>query len=109
MTPERDLWDKIAIVIPLNLLCKDFDTITASILETGHKTINQIESIFQSKKAKNLSKQATGGTENLAIAFKNKSRPKKKANSDNKYYNYYKLGYFRQVCLLPNRKLNKNM
>lgn len=40
MTPEQDLWNIIAIIIVLNLLHEDFDTTTASLLETGNKTIN---------------------------------------------------------------------
>ena len=42
MTPGRDLWDTIAIVIALDSLHEDFDTTTASLLETGDKTIDQI-------------------------------------------------------------------
>lgn len=36
------------------------------------KSIDEIQSIFQSKKAKNFSKQANGNTSNLAIAFRDK-------------------------------------
>ncbi len=42
MTPGRDLWNMIAIVIALNSMHKDFDMTTANLLETGDKTINQI-------------------------------------------------------------------
>lgn len=42
ITLSRDLWDTIAIVIALDSLHEDFDTTTASLLETGNKTINQI-------------------------------------------------------------------
>lgn len=42
MTPERDLWDTIGIVIALDFLHKDFDTTTTSFLKIGDKTINQI-------------------------------------------------------------------
>ena len=40
MTPGRDLWDTIAIVIALDSLHDDFDTTTASLLEEGNKTID---------------------------------------------------------------------
>lgn len=40
MIPNRDLWDIITIVIALDLLDKDFDTTTASLLETNDKIIN---------------------------------------------------------------------
>ena len=108
MTPGRDLWDIIAIIIALNLLYKDFETTIASLLETGNKTINQIQSILQSKEAKNLSKRATGDIGILAMTFKDKNGPKRKANNDNECYNCYKLGHFGQDCSLPNRRLNKN-
>lgn len=77
-----------------DLLHKDFDTTTTSILETGDKTINQISSILQSKKANNFNKQIIGGIDNLAIAFRIKNGPKRKANNDNECYNCYKLGLF---------------
>ena len=60
MTLNRDLWDMIAIVIALDSLHKDFDTTTANLLETDNMTIDQIQSILQSKEAKNLSKHAIG-------------------------------------------------
>lgn len=68
--------------------------------------IDLIQSILQSKEAKNLSKQAIRDTSNLAMAFKDK-RFKKKANSDNQYYNYYKFGHFGRDSFLPKRKLNR--
>lgn len=60
MALGQDLWDVIAIVIALDSLHEDFDTTTASLLEAGDKTIDQIQSILQSKEAKNISKRATG-------------------------------------------------
>lgn len=40
ITLGQDLWDTIAIMIALDLLYKDFDTTTASLLEMDDKTIN---------------------------------------------------------------------
>lgn len=66
MTPGWDPWDTITIMITLNSLHKDFDTTTASLLETENKPIDQIQSILQSKEVKNLSKQVIGFVEDLS-------------------------------------------
>lgn len=79
---------------------------TASLLKTDDKTIDQIQSIFQLKEVKYLSKQAIRGTNNLTIVFNNK-KLKKKANNNNEYYNYYKLGHFGQDYIVPNKRLNR--
>lgn len=103
-----DFWDIRAIVITLNKLNKDFDTTTASPLETGNKTIDQIQSILQSKKAKNICKQATGDIETLAMSFRDKAASKQKANSNIKCYNRHKLDHFGRNCFFLNRKPNQN-
>lgn len=46
MTPRNDLWNIIVIVIALDLLYKDFDITNASLLETGNKIVDQIQSIL---------------------------------------------------------------
>ena len=108
MTPNRDLWDTIAIVIALDSLHQDFDTTTASLLETGDKTIDEIQSILQSKEAKNLSKRATGNTGELAMAFRDKGAPgKRKATNEYECYNCHKFGHFGRDCFLPDRRLNR--
>lgn len=63
-------------MIVLNSLYKNFDMTTANLLKIDNKTIDQIQSIFQSKEVKNFSKQATRNIDNLAMAFRDK-RPKK--------------------------------
>ncbi len=107
MTPGQDLWDIIAIVIALDSLYKDFDTTTASLLETGDKTIDKIQRIFRSHEAKNLSKQATRDTGDLAMAFRDKG-PKTKANSDDEWYNCHKFSHFGRDCFLLDKRLNRN-
>ncbi len=102
MTPGRDLWDTIAIVIALDTLNDDFDRTTASLLESDDKTIDQIQRILQSKEAKNISKRITGAVGKLVIALKDRKR---KANSDKECYNCHKFGG--RDCLLPDKKLNK--
>lgn len=104
MTPGRDLWDTIAIVIALDSLHEDFDTTSASLLEAGDKTIDQIQSILQSKEAKNISKRTTGAVGDLAMAFRD---GKRKANSDDECYNWHKLGHFGRDCPLPDKRLNR--
>lgn len=86
------------MVITLDLLHNNFDTITTSLLKSGDKTIDQIQSIFQLKKAKNISKCATRVTRNLAIAFRNNNGTKKKAHRDEECFNCHKLGYFGRDC-----------
>ena len=98
MTSGRDLWDTIAIVIALDTLYNNFNTTTASLLESGDKTIDQIQSILQSKEAKNISKRAIGVTGDLAMAFRDSNGPKKKAHKDEECFNCHKLGYFGHDC-----------
>ena len=110
ITPGRDLWDTIAIVIALDSLHDDFDTITTSPLEVGDKTLDQIQSILQSKEAKNISKRVTRGTGNLAMVFKDSSNTsKRKANSLKKYYNGHNLGQFGRDCPLPDKQINRSI
>lgn len=63
MTSYQDLWDTIALVIALDSLHNNFDTTTASLLETGDKSVNEIQSILQSKKAKKLANALPEGQE----------------------------------------------
>lgn len=104
ITLEQDLWHTIAIMIALDSLQKDFDITTTSLLETGDKTIDQIQSILQLKEAKNLGKRVTKSIRDLVIAFLDK---KKKANTNNKCYNCHKLGHFSQNCPLSDKRLNR--
>lgn len=85
----------MAIVIALDLLYQDFDPTITSLLETNEKSIYKIQSILQSKKAKNLSKQAIEVVANLAMAFKDKENAPKirKIISEDECYNCHNLGH----------------
>ncbi|MCJ1343694.1 hypothetical protein MMC31_001890, partial [Peltigera leucophlebia] len=55
--------------IALDTLHNDFDTTTASLLETGNKSFDEIFTIIQSKEEKFKSKLVTGNIGDAAMAF----------------------------------------
>lgn len=68
MTTGHDLFDKIAIIIILNTLYSNFEATMASILKTRNKSIEKIQNIIQSKKAKYKAKQLTNQLKDATIA-----------------------------------------
>lgn len=96
ITIGQNLLDMIAIVIVLDILNDNFDTITVSLLKTKNKIINQIQRILQSKEAKNINKQIIRIVEDLAMSYKenNNWSLKKKAHLDKKCFNYHKLEHY---------------
>lgn len=99
------------MVIALNTLHQNFNTIMVSFLKTKNKTIDKIQSILQSKKAKNISKHAIKVTKNLVMAFKDRNNTnffEEKVNSNKKYFNYYKLGYFGKNSSHFNKKFQQS-
>lgn len=68
--PNHDIYNSIVIVIAIDSIHNNFETKILSFFEIGNKTINEIQQIFYFAKAKNLNKQATGITGNLAILLK---------------------------------------
>lgn len=77
---NRNIYNNITIIITLNLIYNDFETKTSNLLKTNKKTINKIQQIVNFVKAKNLSKQATGITNNIIILVK---KSKKGYNNNN--------------------------
>lgn len=112
MTPGWNLWDRIAIVIALNSLHKDFDTTTASLIETDDKMIDEIQSILQSKEAKNISKQVIGNKGDLAMVFRDgdsSTAPKKMIHSYKECYNCHKLEHLGRDCPLSDKRFNRSI
>lgn len=97
ITPNRDIWDSITIVVALNSLHNNFETTTTSMLESGDKTIDEIQQILASAEAKFISKQATGVIGDLAILSRGKSG-KRRVTSDDRCFNCNKFGHFGQDC-----------
>ncbi len=111
LTPNRDIYDRIGIVIALDSIRNNFETKTLSLLKTGDKTIDKMQQILFSAEAKNLSKQATGVTNDLEMLFRglqrgynNYSGGKRKAKSDEQCFNCHKHGHFGRDCDQPDRR-----
>lgn len=98
ITPNRDIWDSIAIIVALDSLHDDFETTTTSMLERGDKTIEEIQQILASAEAKFISKRATGVTADLAMSSRGKNAGKRKATSEDRCYNCHKFGHFGRDC-----------
>lgn len=77
MTLGQDFWDTIVIIIALDSLYNDFNIINVNLLKIKNEIINQIQSMLQLKKAKNISKQTIKVVKDLIIAFKNNNNSRK--------------------------------
>lgn len=92
------------------MIYKDCDIKTLSLFKIGDKIIDKIEEIFYFIKAKNRNKQAINVTNNVIMFFKRSQNynsyavGKKKANSNEQYYNCNKLKHYRRDYNQPNCK-----
>lgn len=110
VTPNRDIWDSIAIVVATDSLHEDFEHVISGLLgQGGEKSINKIQSILASSEAKFLSKRAVGTTAELAYMSKTSNQKRKStATSEDECFNCHKMGHFRRDCRHPDyRSLKK--
>lgn len=94
-----NMQDTIINVIALGTLYNNFDMTTTSLLEIENKIIDQIQSILQLEKAKNICKCTTWAIGDLVILYKdnnNNQKIKYKANSNKKYFNCHAYSYYGQ-------------
>ena len=95
----------------IDSLHKDFDLITSELLgQEGDKTIDKIQQILSSAKAKFISKREVGITADLAYMSRN-NKPnysqKRKATLDDECYNCHKMGHFGLDCRMQDFRLAK--
>lgn len=107
VTPNRDIWDSITIVIATVALHDEFDHVISGLLgQGGEKSVTEIQSLLSSAKAKLLSKRAIVVTVNLTYMSRNSSHKRKTiATSKDKCLNYHKMRHYRKDCRYPNYKL----
>lgn len=61
VTPNKDIWDSIAVVVATESLHDDFEHVTSGLLgQGGEKSIDEIQSMLSSAEAKFVSKRAVG-------------------------------------------------
>ena len=109
--PNKDIWDSIAIVMVIDSLHKDFNLITSGLLgQREDKTIDKIQQILFSAKAKFISKQKVGITANLAHMSRN-NKPsysqKQKTTLNDESYNCHKIEHFGRDCRMQDFRLAK--
>lgn len=109
VTPNKDIWDSIAVVVATESLHKDFEYVTSGLLgQDGEKSIDEIQSILSSAEAKFVSKRAIGVTANLAHMSRNSSQKRKStATSEDECFNCHRIGHFSQDCKFPDYRLKK--
>ncbi len=109
VTPNKNIWDSIAVVVATESLHEDFEHVTSGLLgQRGEKSIDKIQSILSSAEAKFVSKRAVRVTANLAHMSKNSGQKRKaKATSEDECFNCHKMGHFGRDCKFPDYRLKK--
>lgn len=73
------------------------------MLESSDKTIDEIQQILASAEAKFISKRATGVTGDLAMISRRGKPGERKANSEDRCYNFNKFCHFSRDCRAPRK------
>ncbi len=109
VTPNRDIWDSITMVVATDALHEEFEHVTSGLLEQeGEKSISEIHSILSSAEAKLLSKKAIGATTELAHMSRNNNQKRKATTTNNdECFKYHKMGYFGRDWRMPDYRLLK--
>lgn len=72
VTPNKDIWDSITVVVVTDALHKEFEHVTSGLPgQRGEKSISKIHSILSSAIAKLLSNRAVGVTTELVHMLRN--------------------------------------
>lgn len=109
VTPNKDIWDSITVVVATDALYEEFKYVNSGLLEQrGEKNISEILSILSSAEVKRLSIKAIRITNKPAYMLKKKNQKHKAMTiSKNKYINCHKMGHFRRDCRMPDYRLLK--
>ena len=94
---NRNIWNSIAIAIAFDSLGNNFESTTTIILKCSNKTIDKIQQILASAKAKFVNKQSTYITGDLAMILgESQNDIKKESINKIKYFNCHKMKYFKR-------------
>lgn len=103
VTKSRIIWKSIILVIIHDSLHDDIEITTALLLHFGDKDLEEIQLIFTSTKATNLSKQVVRATKGDFALMAQKKQPKKSAKSKpgKECFNYRKKDHYTKDCRIP--------
>ena len=107
VTEQRTIWESITLVVTLDSLHDNFEMITAHLLHSDDKDLEEIEQMVISTKAANLAKRAVGAKTNLALIAKMKQLERTiRSKSGEKSFNCGKKGHYAKDCcsFISNKK-----